>query len=156
MSYTVLGIDPGVGGACVFLENRHKLVFHKNDCTEHDLSSFILDNASLSTFAFIEKVHSMPKQGVATTFKFGDNNGFLRGLIVALDIPYELITPQKWQAYFGLLRKNKKESETAKKNRHKARAQQLFPRLSITHKIADALLIAEFGRRVLKQRGDAA
>jgi hypothetical protein len=35
------------------------------------------------------------------------------------------------------------------KNVTKRRAQQLFPQLKVTHAIADALLIAEYGRRVL-------
>jgi hypothetical protein len=30
----------------------------------------------------------------------------------------------------------------------KAAAQRLFPRMKVTHKNADALLIAEYGRRV--------
>lgn len=34
-----------------------------------------------------------------------------------------------------------------KKNRHKAKAQQLFPAWHITHATADALLIAEYARR---------
>ena len=34
------------------------------------------------------------------------------------------------------------------KNVTKSRAQELFPELKITHAIADALLIAEYGRRV--------
>jgi hypothetical protein len=34
------------------------------------------------------------------------------------------------------------------KNVSKARAQELFPALKITHATADALLIAEYGRRL--------
>ena len=39
----------------------------------------------------------MPGQGVATTFTFGHNVGFLHGLLVAFKIPYTLVTPRKWQ-----------------------------------------------------------
>ena len=93
--------------------------------------------------AYIEKVHSMPKQGVASSFKFGRSYGFLRGILVASQIPFEAVTPQVWQRGFSL----PKGKGTAKKNAHKARAQELFPSLRITHAIADALLIAEYGRR---------
>ena len=35
--------------------------------------------------------------------------------------------------------------DTAKKNRNKAKAQELHPELKITHAIADAILICEYG-----------
>jgi hypothetical protein len=34
------------------------------------------------------------------------------------------------------------------KNVTKSRAQELFPEVKVTHAIADALLIAEYGRRI--------
>ena len=43
------------------------------------------------------------------------------------------------------------KATTVKKNRHKAVAQGLFPcHRKLTHSIADALLIAEYGRRVTR------
>jgi hypothetical protein len=41
----------------------------------------------------------------------------------------------------------KGETRTAKKNRHKDLAQRLFPKVKVTHAIADALLLAEWLRR---------
>jgi hypothetical protein len=41
----------------------------------------------------------------------------------------------------------KDETSTEKKNRHKAAAVRLFPGVKVTHKVADAILIAEFARR---------
>ena len=86
----------------------------------------------------------MPKQGVASTFKFGQSFGFLQGILIAAEIPFELVTPQKWQRYLGCRTKGDK-------NITKARAQELFPDIKCTHAVSDALLIAEYGRRV---RGD--
>jgi crossover junction endodeoxyribonuclease RuvC len=97
--------------------------------------------------AFLEKVHAMPKQGVTSCFTFGQNYGFIRGLLTALEIPFEDVTPNAWQKQAGLLRRNKDETITQKKNRHKQQAQQLFPHLKVTHAIADALLICEYGRK---------
>ena len=65
--------------------------------------------------------------------------------MTAAGIRWEYVTPQKWQREFGLILP--KLSNTDKKNRHKAVAQQLFPDVKITHAIADALLIAEYCRR---------
>jgi len=96
---------------------------------------------------FLCPVHAMPKQGVSSTFKFGQNFGTLLGILAALGIPHERITPGKWQKEFGLIRRDKNETITEKKNRHKARAQELFPAVRVTHAVADALLIAEFCRR---------
>lgn len=45
----------------------------------------------------IELVHSMPKQGVASTFKFGVGYGILQGICGALRIPIIFVTPQEWK-----------------------------------------------------------
>lgn len=141
-----MGIDPGGSGAIVVIGNHGVPDFVRNSGTESDLASFV--SAWCATdFAIIEKVGAMPKQGVSSTFKFGQSYGFLRGLLIANRIAFEEVTPQKWQKEFGLVRTNKSESGTDKKNRHKAKAQQLFPGVKVTHANADALLIAEYCRR---------
>ena len=90
----------------------------------------------------------MPKQGVASTFKFGRSYGNLEAFLIAAEIPFERVVPSVWQREFGLISK-KGETKTAKKNRHKAKAQELFPSVKVTHAVADALLIAEWHRRRL-------
>jgi hypothetical protein len=60
--------------------------------------------------------------------------------LTAAGIPFERVTPQKWQKAMGCMTKGDK-------NVSKRRAQELFPQLKITHAIADALLIAEYGRK---------
>jgi crossover junction endodeoxyribonuclease RuvC len=101
--------------------------------------------------AVLELVHSMPKQGLASTWKFGVNYGELRMALTATKIPFKEVTPQKWQREFGLpTLRQCGGSKPAKKNKHKERAQQLFPDLKITHAVADALLLAEFCRRTWK------
>lgn len=102
--------------------------------------------------AYIERVASMPGQGVASTFKFGKNAGMLEAFLIAANIPYTLVTPSKWCGFLGL-RRQKDETNVAWKNRHKAMAQQLFPALDITHAVADALLIAHFGLEWGGRRG---
>jgi hypothetical protein len=82
-----------------------------------------------------------PQMGVTSAFTFGKGYGGLLMLLTALDIPFDQITPRKWQTAMGCL-------SGGDKNVTKRRAQQLFPKLTITHAIADALLLAEFCRRV--------
>lgn len=48
------------------------------------------------TIAFIEKVHTMPKQGVVSAGKFMEGYGQIQGILAALGIGYELVTPQAW------------------------------------------------------------
>jgi Holliday junction resolvasome RuvABC endonuclease subunit len=139
----IIGIDPGQSGGIAFLEPQHGpfgvVAATKMPDTEADVRD--LFGQGNKAFAFIESVHSMPKQGVSSSFKFGRNYGFLRGVLIALGIPFEEVTPQKWQKAMGCMSRGDK-------NVTKARAQQLFPSVPrITHATADALLIAEFGRR---------
>lgn len=135
----ILGIDPGKGGgmAIVGLNVPHTF---KLDATEADIAEWLLSFDS-AEMAFIERVASSPQMGVKSAFTFGQGYGFLRGLLVAMKIPFQEVSPQKWQRAMGCL-------TGGDKNVSKSRAQQLFPTTKVTHAIADALLIAEYGRRL--------
>lgn len=145
----IIGIDPGASGGIVFLTTEGSVITAtKLDGTETDVASNLRSSiigSETRPFAFLESVHSMPKQGVASSFKFGQSFGFLRGCLISLEIPFELVTPQAWQKAMGCLTKGDK-------NVSKAAAQRLFPKEKVTHAIADALLIAEYGRRVIAGR----
>lgn len=141
-----IGVDPGMSGAIAVLDQERNCGFVKNSTTESDLSSwlrlqFSCSNTYDGSFAYIERVSAMPKQGVSSTFKFGQSYGFLRGLLIAHRVPFEEVSPRKWQSAMGCL-------SGGDKNVTKARAQQLFPQVKVTHAIADALLLAEYCRRV--------
>jgi hypothetical protein len=145
----VIGIDPGKSGGIAWWRPTAHHAAMKMPATERDLADVMKDLADNDCFAYIEKVHAMPGQGVTSMFTFGQNYGFLRGCLIAHGIPFEEVTPQKWQKEFGLVFPKKMGlTPTEKKNRHKAKAQQLFPHLKVTHATADALLIAEYGRRL--------
>jgi len=135
------GIDPGKSGAIACI-TFGQLRFKKNDCTEQELSDWLASvvPCDLSAcFAVIEKVNAMPKQGVSSTFKFGQSYGFLRGLLIAHRIPFEEVTPQKWQTALSC-------RSGGDKNVTKAKAQQLWPSHKLTHATADAVLLAEYCR----------
>ena len=144
----IIGIDPGKSGAIALLRDRHTPETFKLTGTEADIAEFLEHCKSERCFAYIEKVNAMPKQGVSSTFKFGMSYGFLRGLLIAMKIPFEEVLPRRWQQYLGCLSKGDK-------NVTKAKAQQLFPEIKIIHAIADALLIAEYGRRIRGRQGMA-
>ena len=50
----------------------------------------------------VERVSSMPKQGVASTFKFGMAVGIIHGVVLANEVPLHLVTPGTWKRHFRL------------------------------------------------------
>lgn len=152
----ILGLDPGAGGGIAVLIDGQPPQTFKMPEADRDLYE-LLSQFAPSEFAvgslvvaFCEKVHSSPQMGVVSAFKFGQSVGKLRMALVAAGIRLEMVTPQKWQKHFGLIVKGRGmgQRDTDKKNRNKARAQELFPGVKVTHAIADALLIADYGRAV--------
>ena len=154
MSEWIIGIDPGKSGGMALVDadgDAKTFAFAKG--TERDTWQWLRDADIDIECCYLEKVHAMRgkdgrKQGVTSAFAFGQSYEFLRGCVIATGISFEEVNPQQWQKSFGLIRTSKAETITQKKNRHKAKAQQLFPGIKITHAIADALLIAEYGRRL--------
>lgn len=148
----IIGIDPGADGSAVLIRTDNSVdILRFKKCTEKDIVDALfewVDDGDLThlTFCYLEKVHAMPKQGVSSTFKFGKSFGFLIGVLTALGIPYEFVTPNAWQKQLGCQSKGDK-------NVTKAKAQQLFPAEKIVHGNADALLIAEYGRRIHNNAG---
>ncbi len=142
-----IGIDPGKSGAIAVIDSDGNPLapewYVKCSETEHDVSMFLQSVvANGSVKACIEQVHSMPRQGVKSMFTFGQSYGFLRGFIVAQNVPFIDVTPRKWQQAM-------KCQSGGDKKVTKAAAQRLWPHLGkkITHANADALLIAEYLRR---------
>jgi len=137
-----LGVDPGASGALALVDVDGRYVEHmKLAETEHDVAGWLRGWAWAVRFACLERVSAMPRQGVASSFKFGSSAGFCRGLLVAYDIPHELVSPAVWQG--GM-----KCRSGGDKNKTKAAAQALWSgQVKVTHAIADALLLAEYCRR---------
>jgi len=145
----IIGIDPGVGGGmCQMSWEGTVFALTKMPETEADIAEWIREKAPLCKAAYLEKVHSMPKQGVASTFTFGKNYGFLRGALITAGIPVIDVTPQKWMKALGIGVRTADMSKADGKRQLKALAQQWYPTLmkEITLKTCDALLIARYGR----------
>lgn len=139
----ILGIDPGSAGGIAVIVDGELVECIAMPETEHDINEFF-ERHKDAKVAFLEQVHSMPKQGVASTFTFGKNYGFLRGLLVANKIMFLDITPSKWQGTLGI-KAIKDEPKTSHKNRLKGKAQQMFPKQKFTLKTCDAALLAWYG-----------
>ncbi len=144
------GVDPGGSGGLAILDETGAVVdVTPMPDTERDVSDYFREFAPRIKMAAIESVHSFPGNGSSSMFKFGMSFGALRMALVAHNIPFEFVSPGSWQKPFGLIESGRKatDSNTEKKNKHKARCQELFPFQRVTHATADAVLIAEFCRR---------
>lgn len=158
ISKIFLGLDPGsISGAIAWIiTDKNNLIITINaqrfkDLTEPEifhqlkkLKELVPDNA---IFAVLEKVNVFPGQGIVSSGKFMRNYGMLEAWLISLEIPYQLKTSMTWIKSFGM-KKNKTENQSQWKKKLKQRAQELFPLMKINTETADAILIAEFCRRI--------
>lgn len=157
-----IGVDPGQkGGIASVLQEAKGINVEVYEMPEtengvyHTLVNAVAWWGSLK-LAVIEKVHSMPEQGVASSFKFGMGYGGLRMALIGAGIPFEEVDPRAWQKALGIPPRKKEETKPQFKLRLLKLAQQLYPSLPLWSEkkakgrmlaVADALLIAEFCKR---------
>ena len=147
-----LGIDPGMGGGLATISDGSSTLIPVDASpmpkTERDIWNWICQT-SHAQVAMIEKVQGYigNAQPGSAMFKFGMSYGGLRMALIAASIPFEEVTPQKWQKALGIAPRKKNESKGQFKNRLKAKAQQLYPNEKVTLATADALLIATYCKR---------
>lgn len=161
-----IGIDPGVsGGLAVLTQQTACLRVVPMPDMERDIWAWIRDRARHNdgsseprAFAVIEKVGGFMgartgeakfnRAGGHTMFTFGQSYGGLRMALIAADIEFQAIPPAQWQRGLEIPSRAKKETKQVWKNRLKAIAQAMFPREHITLATADAVLLAEYCRRM--------
>ena len=162
MSVTVIGIDPGLGGAVAFLRDggidvwdtpvltvaKGKSVRHEYNLAEMvALLRKIMPAYKHSLVAALERTHSMPGQGVRSMFTMGEGYGAWKGILTALGISFDLIAPERWKRVMM-------DGQGKDKDAARLRAIQLFPGLAgelarkKDHGRAEALLLAEYRRRL--------
>lgn len=145
MNQVFIGVDPGKSGSIAFVCGEAAWSV-PNDSTDKDLFDAIEDARTIAPirFALIERVSASPQMGTVSAFSFGASYGALQMLLSCAGVPFERITPQKWQDAM-------KCRTGGDKNISKSRAQELFPTVKITHKNADALLIAKLAQQITNQ-----
>lgn len=150
----VLGVDPGVNGGVALLGDFHRKAWAIHPkMLEVELDVMLAEiqvaaNDAGAKMAFVEKVQHMTGDGGKGSHTFGYVKGFLRGELRARGFLICDVYPMIWQAAMGCL-------SQGNKNVTKAAAQRLFPGVKVIHNIADALLIAEYGRRQLLAKESA-
>ena len=143
-----LGIDPGFTGAWGMID--HNGVFRACGDMYHT-EKYIMTNVIFGEIykaldgddceVVVEAVHSMPNQGVASSFKFGMAFGGATAIAERLNCPWNLVTPQVWKKALKL------DSDKAKSL---SLARQLWPTAPLKRQKdngrAEALLMAHYLR----------
>lgn len=167
-----LGIDPGFSGAiCLMNADGDVLQLFDVPTVSFETTKKTkagnarkrteYDEAALATYfretrmvvndllGVLEATSPRPNESAMSAHSFGVGFGILRGMLAQSGIPYERIFPATWKAVvMAGMPKNKEASVPT--------AARLFP--SVAHKLrgprgaaldgrADALLLAEYGRR---------
>ena len=152
----IIAIDPGKSGGIAFGDSRLHFVAGMPD-TETDVVGLLRENIELARansdvpVCVIEKVGGYaggPGQPGSAMFGFGKNVGIIYGALMAWQVRIEEVTPQKWQKALSLGTRTGMEKKDWK-NKLKAEAQRLFPKVAVTLKTADALLIYEYARKTV-------
>jgi Holliday junction resolvasome RuvABC endonuclease subunit len=144
----ILGIDPGLTGGLALLD-LDKLtvipmpVLKLKDKQTLDLGVLVQKLQEMQPdHVCIEQQQSMPKQGLSSTFRTGYHYGVLIGVLAALKVPYETISPRQWK---------KAMQVPADKSAARHRATQLLPQYAAAWSkakddgLAEAALIALYG-----------
>ena len=162
-----LGIDPGRSGGMALLRHpdyapvTKKPVVVAKVClsklkTPRSILYWLDEYANLTGryVAVMERVggyissnFGIPGMGSAM-FNFGKNFGWLEMALASYGIPYSLVSPATWQRGLGITPRGKKESKSDWKQRLASEARKRFPNEKITLATADALLLAEYCRRL--------
>lgn len=143
----IISIDPGASGGIAI--SGQTTVCQSMPETQGD----ILDTLRAikaewpgEVVCYLEQVGGFAGAGQpgSAMFKFGENFGFLKGVVQTLGIRLVLVRPQAWQKWFSLGTASACASKSEWKNKLKAEAQRRFPSNVVTLKTADALLILDY------------
>lgn len=119
----IVAIDPGNRGALAFLGTLnlellglYDMPLRESGSKGHmryevagDVLASLLQRERPSC-AVLERVASMPGQGIAGMFAFGRGVGVIEGVLQACDIPITYVSPQVWKRHHGLIKQPKQKS----------------------------------------------
>jgi crossover junction endodeoxyribonuclease RuvC len=143
----IIWIDPGLSSAVAFYfpEAPDRII-----AEDMPVAAGMVDCPTLAarirqmapSLAIVERVASMPKKGVSSTFKFGTAYGAVLGVLAPLEIRTALVTPQVWKKHFRL--DSDKEKGRALALRTFAKTPECFSRRK-DHGRAEAALLVLYG-----------
>jgi hypothetical protein len=181
-SLNIIAIDPGASGGiatligdtvqcCKMPESPREI----SDLIDTAHSDSLINSTPI--MCYMEKVGGYVGgigQPASSMFTFGEGVGVIHGILTHARIPFELVTPQRWQKGLNLGTSGKVRGDypvgltpeqlteakrlrsrtnaeigRAWKSKLKQVAERLFPYCKVTLATSDCLLILEYGRRSL-------
>lgn len=153
-----IGIDPGLDGAIGYINRFGEPMFWrmptvkigtKRMVNTQAVRKIIVDLGKVD-LVMLEDVNAGGVKSIMSAFAFGRGYGRVEATIECLDRPYAYVGSHVWTKALGITR-------GAGKAEHIAVAERLFPALrgELTDGQADALLIAEYARRLHSGRAVA-
>lgn len=140
----ICGIDPGAKGAISLLYNDgtafvYDMPMLGKEVNASEVASILREFKP--EHVWLEQVNSFG-MGRTSAYNFGQGVGILKGVMATLEIPYTLVTPQKWKKHFGL---------SKEKDHSRLLATRMYPSMAdkfIRKKDdgrAEAILISRYG-----------
>jgi len=152
----IIGIDPGSSGAAAFMASNellHVVRFIRKTPLQIacELCDAINDvHCTGEPIVYMEFTSSSPQMGVRSAHTFGRKSGQLEGMFAMLGVEPAYVPPRTWQKALGVQPSRKKmgTGNTDHKRTLRRLAEELYPDWKMTADQADAILIAEYGRRL--------
>jgi crossover junction endodeoxyribonuclease RuvC len=154
----IVGVDPGLSGACALLEiaNSDTTLVDvidapiigsgaKQSVDVIQLQEWLLRHAPRC--AFLERAQAMPKQGASSGFKYGRVVGALEAVLTVSAIAITMIEPSKWKRHFHLQGADKEGARGLAIRLYPGR-HHFFARKK-DHGRAEAVLIALYGAQTV-------
>lgn len=157
-----IGIDPGLEGAIVMLDEHNHLTIHDYS-NEQEAAKFLALNKMYAQRAVLEIPTAMPNQSSVSTLSQGINVGIMIGLLAAHGIPTIRCRAQDWQKEVlphipsrALKIKGESKKDTDKRRRENRKnlkqyvikfARSLYPEYEFSDGSADALCMALYCKK---------
>jgi crossover junction endodeoxyribonuclease RuvC len=146
-------VDPGATGAIACLRGVDLLWVEDMPYADGEVLAPVLASLFLRgdhvgpRRAIVERAQSMPGQGISGAFRYGTGYGVIKGVLGALDIPFEVVAPARWKKAAGLIGADKSASRRRAIELWPAHA-SLFARAKDDGR-AEAALIARYAPALL-------
>lgn len=166
----ILGCDPGFTGAIALLDlslpknpkvhSVQDLPIYKTKTAQRKSGEFKhLDAFELSKIVegwkenfdirlcVLEAPTAMPKQGISSTFRFGETCGRIHGALAGCSVPIQLVSPAMWKMSLGLPSDKAAAISKAVKDYPETKGRIYLKKHDGR---AEAVLLARYGERFLQ------
>lgn len=156
---TIIGIDPGIsnGGIAVIRDRTCTTVKMPKFFSQQKEYFEYINSLSGNKIAFIEMVqmwvddlNGKNKYKALQMQKLFSHFAELKSALIVNNIQFIVVHPATWQSFLRLRIKGY-EGKKERKNRYKIEAQSYFPETKMTLQNCDAVLLAVFGYKKLKE-----